>query len=157
MATHAFTTSDLARRRKDVLAAARTGTAMIRDTDGFVLAILPADRLAVTDRLADLNGTLRCLVATLNDPSPAPAALGEAAWASTWAPSRRQQLAADLAEALALAESLGDPGPAAGLLEASRPQPRAGKPFDATAAFKSLSEEGQAVLRGERRSPLEVQ
>ena len=153
MTAHAFTTSDLARRRKDVLAAARTGTAMVRDTDGAVFAVLPAEHVVAANRIAELHGTLRSLVAAARTEHPAASALGEAAWASDWPIERRWTLINDLTETLALAESLGDPAPAIGLLEASRPRPRQTVPFDATIAFKALSDEDQSILRGERRSP----
>ena len=38
-----YLVSDLANKRREVLASARTGTAVVRDTDGFALAFLPKD------------------------------------------------------------------------------------------------------------------
>lgn len=40
-----WTASDLARRRKEIIAAARQGVAQVRDTDGTMLVMLTADRL----------------------------------------------------------------------------------------------------------------
>ncbi len=149
---HAFTSSDLASRRREVLDASRTGVALVRDTDGFLFAMMPAKAVALSESLDGFNQTLRALIGSLQDESPHPTSLGQVAFAADWSQARRQQLVADLAEAISVAASIGDPAPVAGLIEMSRPHPvRGDVPFDAAAAFAGLSAADQALLSGVRR------
>lgn len=148
----AFTSSDLANRRKMVLAAAKAGRALVRDTDGTTLVMLPAEHLATRQRLSELDGVLRALVASLQAPDPSASSLGEIAWVATWPYERRQRLVSDLAEVLTLAHSLQDPMPADAFLEASKPRHLSTSPkFDAADAFASLTDEDRAILEGKRR------
>lgn len=148
----AFTTSDLSRKRKDVMAAARNGTALVRDTDGTVIAMRSSEHVAVQDRLSDLNRVLRAVVASLRDAQPSAALLGDIAWLADWPVANREQFVLDFADAISLSESIGSTEPADAFLAASRPQAPTQGLFDATEAFKSLSEADRAVLRGERRT-----
>ena len=148
----AFTTSDLSRKRKDVMAAARKGTALVRDTDGTVIAMRPSEHVAVQDRLSDLNRILRAVVASLRDPQPSTALLGDVAWLADWPVANREQFVLDFADTISLSESIGSTEPADAFLAASRPQVPTQGLFDATEAFGSLSDEDRAVLRGERRT-----
>jgi hypothetical protein len=151
--SHAFLASDLSRRRREVIAAARAGGAVIRDTDGTLLVMSLAEHVAAAAAIAELHGVLRALVATADVEQPDPSALGAAAWAADWPRDRRRTLMVDLNEALARAESLGDPAPAVGLLEASKPPLQTNTPmFDAASAFDTLSDDDRARLRGRRRT-----
>ena len=151
-AGHAFTASDLANRRRDVLNASRGGVAFVRDTDGAMFAMMPAEVVTFRAKLEAFNQTLRGLIASLNEDSPHPASLGQVAFASGWSQDRRRQLVADIAEAISVAESIQDPAPVAGLIEMSRPRKAEHHtPFDASIAFAGLSTEDQAVLAGVRR------
>lgn len=148
----AFTTSDLSRKRKDVMAAARKGTALVRDTDGTVIAMRSSEHVAVQDRLSDLNRILRAVVASLRDAQAPAALLGDVAWLADWPVANREQFVLDFADTISLSESIGSTEPADAFLAASRPQVATQGLFDATEAFGSLSDEDRAVLRGERRS-----
>lgn len=146
-----FTASDLSRKRKDVLAASKREGALIRDTGGMVLALIPFERLAAAERLNALGLTLTALVASLPIDDPPAGSLGEASWAATWSRSRRRQLVDDFGEALALATSIKDPRPAEALLDALRPRPGLGGQFDAAATWARISDADRAFLKGERR------
>lgn len=148
----AFTTSDLSRKRKAVLAAARKGTALIRDADGTVIAMRTSEQVAVQDRLSELNRTLRVVVASLDDPQPSAAVLGDVAWLADWPVPNRARFVRDFAETISLAESIGSTEPADEFLAASRPRARSQGLFDAADAFESLTDADRAVLRGERRT-----
>jgi hypothetical protein len=145
-----FTASDLNRRRRRVLDAGRGDGALVRDADA-VLALVPFERLAASERLNQLGATLVALIASLADDAPAAAALGEAGWAASWSAQRRRQLVEDLGEALALATSMHDPRPAEALLDALRPKPDLGARFDAAATWAQLSVADKEFLRGKRR------
>lgn len=131
----------------------------MRDTEGTVHAMVPLVRLAAAERLNELASTLAALVASLDVDEPLAASLAEASWAASWPRERRQKLAEDLGEALALASSMKDPRPAEALLEAMRPDgPTAGR-FDAVATWSRLSEDDRRFLgassrrtRGAKRS-----
>lgn len=146
-----FTASDLSRKRKDVLEAGRREGALVRGSEGDVLAVIPFERLATAERLNELGATLSALIASLATEEPAAATLGEAGWAASWPRDRRQQLVEDFGEALALATSLKDPRPAEALLEASKPRPAPGDRFDTAATWARLPDTDKAFLRGQRR------
>lgn len=149
-----FTASDLSRRRKDVLAASRHDGALVRDTEGTVHAMVPFERLAVSERLNELASTLAALVGSLDVDDTRASSLGEAGWAAPWPKERRRQLAEDLGEALALSMSTKDPRPAEALLTAMRPRPpHSSGRFDVAATWTGLSSEDQLFLTspGRRR------
>jgi hypothetical protein len=81
----AFQATDLARSHRQVLDAAREGTAFIRDKDGVVLSILRADDLERTFDVADLAVDLvRVSQSLLERDAPTSAArLGRFGWLST--------------------------------------------------------------------------
>lgn len=63
-----YTASDLERRRTDVLASARSGRAVIRDTDGSSLALLPSHHLEVLEEVARWHEALNTVVIALQVP-----------------------------------------------------------------------------------------
>ncbi len=134
------------------MAAAREGTALVRDTDGTVIAMRSSEHVAVQDRLSDLNRTLRAVVASLRAAEPSAALLGDVAWLADWPAPNREQFVLDFAETISLSESIGSTEPADAFLSASRPPVPSQGLFDAAEAFKSLTDEDRALLRGDRRT-----
>lgn len=143
-----FVASDLSRDRKQVLASARQeGGALIRDTDGTVLAMVDASRMAAMRRLNEIATSFASLAASLDRPSASASSLGLFSWAAHWNPRRRTQLVRDVADALALSVSLNNAEPIEALLrqatEARAPKER----FDGSAMWKALDEADRERLR----------
>lgn len=113
-----YTASDLARRRRALLDAARRGVARLRDTDGTSLVMLREDHvLALTlvarwsmarVRLADLLGTPA--------PSRPIAAYGDAAWLRVFDDDDLRQFLRELDDALVAATADESPRPLEELL-----------------------------------------
>jgi len=77
-----FQASDLARKRRVFIDAARSGLARLRDTDGTSLVMIPEARLAALMEIVDWAHEHLVLDATMRKPGPARSAkdFGAAAW-----------------------------------------------------------------------------
>lgn len=151
---HVFVASDLAHKRRDVLDAARSESgALIRDTDGTVLAIVDAGRLGALHRLSEITGGFAALAASLDQQSVSSASLGVFSWAAHWSAVRRANLVHDVADALSVAVSLQDPGAVDELIRQARETPVPASTLDGLEMWKALDEEDRERLRTGRGLP----
>ncbi|MHB1498294.1 MAG: DUF6247 family protein [Acidimicrobiales bacterium] len=104
-----YQASDLAgARRREFLGAAREGGALLRDTDGFALTMVPLSQLEAVTEVA------RTAVAALVAISKAargqlrPADLGELAWLAVFDEDDRAEFFDELRDALSIAEATRD-------------------------------------------------
>lgn len=104
-----FQASDLAgSRRREFITAAREGRALLRDTDGFALAMLP---LAELDAVAELSHTAAAFIraeSALQQGKTRPVDLGDFAWLSVFEDDDRAELFGELRDAISMAESTHD-------------------------------------------------
>lgn len=114
----AYQATDLVRSHRRVLESARHGGAFIRDKDGVVLLLEPADASARTSRIADLALDLvRAGRALLSEPGASgPDALGKLAWLSLLPTDSQRLFFREMADALFLAASGLDMRPVESML-----------------------------------------
>jgi hypothetical protein len=106
-----FQASDLAgAKRREFLGAARKGSALLRDTDGFALTMLPSAQLEAIAEVA--RTAVAALVAvTATGRQARPAELGPLAWMTAFDPDDRAEFMSELLDALSIAEATRDVGP----------------------------------------------
>jgi hypothetical protein len=107
-----FQASDLAgAKRRAFLGAARQGGALLRDTDGFALTMVPLAQLEAVAEVARTAVAALVAVAALGRGHARPAELGQLAWLASFDEDDRAEFFDELRDALALAEANRDAGP----------------------------------------------
>jgi hypothetical protein len=107
-----FQASDLASaKRREFIDAAREGGALLRDTDGFALTMLPlAEMEAIAEVARTAVAALVALAATDRGVTRA-AELGSLAWLAGFDEDDRAEFFAELLDALSVAEATRDVSP----------------------------------------------
>lgn len=110
--TAVFQSSDLAgAKRREFLGAAREGGALLRDTDGFALTMVPLAQLeAITEVARTAVAALVALAATGRG-SARPSELGQLAWLMAFDEDDRAEFFGELLDALSVAEATRDAAP----------------------------------------------
>jgi 1-acyl-sn-glycerol-3-phosphate acyltransferase len=104
-----FLSSDLAKKRTEVLAAARNGIARVRDKDGTGYVMLPEGRLSRLEALTRWQQALIRLEALLRRGAmPSVADLGDLAWLRGFDLEELSEFADELREALVAAHADDD-------------------------------------------------
>ncbi len=113
MASAVFQASDLAgAKRREFLGAARKGGALLRDTDGFALTMVPLSQLEAITEVARTAVAALLAVARLSRGRVRPAELGQFAWLAVFDDDDdRAEFFDELRDALAVAEATRDAGP----------------------------------------------
>jgi hypothetical protein len=107
-----FQASDLAgAKRREFIGAARGGGALLRDTDGFALTMVPLSQLEAITEVAHTAVAALLAVAALARGQTRPAELGKLAWLAVFDEDDRAEFFAELRDALALAEATRDAEP----------------------------------------------
>jgi Family of unknown function (DUF6247) len=110
--TAVFQASDLAgARRREFLGAARNGGALLRDTDGFALTMVPLSQLEAITEVARTAVAALLAAAALSRGQVRPAELGQFAWLAVFDDPDRAEFFGELRDALAVAEATRDAGP----------------------------------------------
>lgn len=116
-----FQVSDLAgARRREFLDEAKRGEAALRDTDGSVLVMLAARRMAALTEASTVAVQLFAAEAALASGRAVPASLGELAWLAEFDEEDRREALTELRDSLALVVAHSDPGPLRETLDAWR-------------------------------------
>ncbi len=107
-----FQASDLASgKRREFLGAAREGGALLRDTDGFALTMVPLAQLEAITEIAQVAVAALVALAAFGRGPARPADLGQLAWLTTFDEDDRAEFFAELRDALAVAEATRDAAP----------------------------------------------
>jgi hypothetical protein len=107
-----FQASDLAgAKRREFLGAAREGGALLRDTDGFALTMVPLAQLEAITEVARTAVAALLAVAALSRGSVRPSELGQLAWLAAFDEDDRAEFFAELRDALPVAEATRDASP----------------------------------------------
>jgi hypothetical protein len=107
-----FQASDLAgAKRREFLGAARGGGALLRDTDGFALTMVPLSQLEAITEVARTAVAALVAAAALGRGQARPAELGQLAWLAVFDEDDRAEFFDELRDALAVAEATRDAGP----------------------------------------------
>jgi hypothetical protein len=107
-----FQASDLAgAKRREFLGAAREGGALLRDTDGFALTMIPLAQLEAITEVAHTAVAALLAMAALGRDSARPAELGSLAWLAVFDDEDRAEFFGELRDALALAQATRDATP----------------------------------------------
>jgi hypothetical protein len=107
-----FQASDLAgAKRREFLGAAREGGALLRDTDGFALTMIPLAQLEAITEIAHTAVAALLAMAALSRDSARPAELGPLAWLAVFDDDDRAEFFGELRDALALAQATRDATP----------------------------------------------
>jgi hypothetical protein len=110
--TTVYQASDLAgAKRREFLGAAREGGAVLRDTDGFALTMVPLSQFEAVSEVARTAVAALVAVAKMADSPVRPADLGKLAWLAVFDEDDRTEFFADLRDALSLAEATRDASP----------------------------------------------
>ena len=110
--TAVFQASDLAGpKRREFLGAAREGGALLRDTDGFALTMVPLARLEAVTEIAQVAVAALLAVAVLGRGSARPADLGQLAWLAAFDEDDRTEFFGELRDALSVAAATCDAEP----------------------------------------------
>ena len=121
-----FQASDLAgARRREFISAARSGRALLRDTDGFALVMVP---LAELEAVTELGHTAVALIraeSVLRQAKARPFELGAMAWLSVFDEDDRTEFFDELHDAISLADSTHDLEPLRTCLKAWQTTARA--------------------------------
>ena len=87
-----FQASDLAGvKRREFLGAAREGGALLRDTDGFALTMVPLAQLEAITEIAQVAVAALVALAALGRDATRPADLGQLAWLAVFDPDDRAE------------------------------------------------------------------
>ena len=109
MTTAVFQASDLAgAKRREFLGAARKGGALLRDTDGFALTMVPLSQLEAVTEVARTAVAALLAAAALSRGQVRPAELGQFAWLTVFDDDDRAEFFSELRDALAVAEATRD-------------------------------------------------
>ena len=110
MASNAvFQASDLAgSRRREFISAARSGRALLRDTDGFALVMVPLTELEAVTELGHTAIALIRAESMLRQDKARPFDLGAMAWLSVFDEDDRIDFFDELHDAITLADSTHD-------------------------------------------------
>jgi hypothetical protein len=104
-----FQSSDLANKRTEFLAAARSGLARLRDKDGTSFVMLPEGRLILLEELTRWSQALIRLQALLRrDTVPKVSELGDLAWLRSFDVEDLREFMDELHDALVAAYADGD-------------------------------------------------
>ncbi|MEU4813483.1 hypothetical protein AB0H20_30155 [Nocardia fluminea] len=108
-----FQVSDLAgARRREFLDEAKRSSASLRDTDGSVLIMLAAQRIAALHEAVAVTTQLFTAEAVLSrTSSPTPVELGGLAWLAEFDPDDRAEALAEIRNAVVLTVASEDPTP----------------------------------------------
>jgi Family of unknown function (DUF6247) len=107
-----FQASDLAgARRREFLGAAREGGALLRDTDGFALTMVPLSQLEAITEVARTAVAALLATGALSRGQARPAELGQLAWLAVFDEEDRAEFFDELRDALAVAEATRDAAP----------------------------------------------
>ena len=107
-----FQASDLAgARRREFLGAAREGGALLRDTDGFALTMVPLSQLEAITEVARTAVAALLAAGALSRGQARPAELGQLAWLAVFDEEDRAEFFDELRDALAVAEATRDAEP----------------------------------------------
>lgn len=108
-----FQASDLAgAKRREFLGAAREGGALLRDTDGFALTMVPLAQLEAITEIAQVAvAALLALAALSRRGSARPADLGQLAWLAIFDEDDRGEFFGELRDALSVAAATRDAAP----------------------------------------------
>jgi hypothetical protein len=120
--TMMFQVSDLAgARRREFLDEAKRGEASLRDTDGAVLVMVAARRLAALSEASTVAVQMYAAEAALKSPERiVPASLGQLAWLAEFDEDDRLEALAELRDAVSLTLVHQDPAPLRDVLRAWR-------------------------------------
>ena len=77
-------------KRREFIGAARDGGALLRDTDGFALTMVPLARLEAVTEIAQVAVAALLAVAVLGRGSARPAGLGQLAWLAAFGEDDRR-------------------------------------------------------------------
>ncbi len=104
-----FQASDLANKRTELLSAARSGLARLRDKDGTSLVMLPESKLRLLEVLSEWSRALLRLEALISrGVTPSISDLGELAWLRVFDAEDLQEFMSDLQASLVAAHADGD-------------------------------------------------
>ncbi len=105
--TLAYQATDLARRHREVIDAARTGRALVRDKDGTALILTLAADVERNEEIADLALELVRLRQAVEQPAEhrSPMSYGDQAWLSVLPDADQRRFLDELTEALLIAAS----------------------------------------------------
>ena len=107
-----FQASDLAgAKRREFLGAAREGGALLRDTDGFALTMVPLAQLEAITEIAQVAVAALLALAALSRGSARPADLGQLAWLAAFDEDDRAEFFEELRDALSVAAATRDAAP----------------------------------------------
>lgn len=115
-----FQVSDLAgARRREFLDEAKRSSASLRDTDGSVLVMLAAQRIAALNEAAAVTMQLFTAEAVLaRTDTPTPVELGGLAWLAEFDSDDRAEALAEIRNAVVLTVTSEDPAPLRDVLHA---------------------------------------
>ena len=106
-----FQASDLAgAKRREFLGAAREGGALLRDTDGFALTMIPLAQLEAVTEIAQVAVAALLALAALGRGSTRPADFGQLAWLAAFDEDDRAEFFEELRDALSIAAATRDAG-----------------------------------------------
>ncbi len=121
-----FQASDLAgAKRREFLGAARQGGALLRDTDGFALTMVPLTQLEAITEVARTAVAALLALAALSRDRVRPAELGQLAWLAAFDEDDRAEFFDELRDALSVAEATRDAAPVEACLREWRTTARA--------------------------------
>ena len=102
----AFQATDLARRHREVIDAARSGRAIVRDKDGTALVMAPVADVERTDEIVELAlDLIRAAAAVRQGPGAAVEAFGGLAWLSVLPEDAQKRFLDELTDAVLIAAS----------------------------------------------------
>lgn len=99
--TTTFTASDLQNRRRDVMDAARGGRALVRDTDGTTLVMLPAHDVVAHDELLSAARAFLAAQLAVENRATRPIEFGELAWLAVFDDDDRASFLEEFRDTLA--------------------------------------------------------
>ncbi len=109
MTSAVFQASDLAgAKRREFLGAAREGGALLRDTDGFALTMVPLARLEAITEVANIAVAALVAESVLRKGAARAAELGPLAWLAAFDEDDRAAFFEELRDALSIAEATSD-------------------------------------------------